>query len=74
MNKFGFRFLITFLIAAMFHPSWTQGFVHIRTTTEIPVRDTGETGKGLASDIYLPAEEGDWPAILIQTPFGKFAF
>ena len=68
MNEFGFRFWIAILVATILHPSWTQGFVHIRTATEIPVRDTCETGKGLASDIYLPAEEGAWPTILIQTP------
>ncbi len=45
-------------------------FAHLRVPTEIPMRD----GKTLAADVYLPAERGRWPAILIQTPYDKRQF
>jgi hypothetical protein len=34
---------------------------------QIPMRD----GKSLAADVYLPAAEGRYPAVLIQTPYNK---
>ncbi|NUN48670.1 MAG: CocE/NonD family hydrolase [Candidatus Brocadiae bacterium] len=33
----------------------------------LPMRD----GKSLAADIYLPAKEGTYPCVLIQTPYNK---
>ncbi|MCU0728460.1 MAG: hypothetical protein MUE73_22195, partial [Planctomycetes bacterium] len=33
----------------------------------IPLSDGGE----LAADLTLPPGEGPWPAVLIQTPYGK---
>jgi len=36
-------------------------------TTSIPMRD----GEQLAADIYLPKMEGEYPAVLIQTPYNK---
>ncbi len=37
------------------------------TATQIPMRD----GKSLAADVYLPSAEGQWPTILIQTPYDR---
>ncbi len=34
---------------------------------QIPMRD----GKSLAADVYLPAKEGKYPCVLIQTPYNK---
>lgn len=44
---------------------------HIRIPTDIPMRDAPHT---LAADVYLPAEEGAWPVVLIQTPYSKETF
>ncbi|RMG21792.1 MAG: CocE/NonD family hydrolase, partial [Bacteroidetes bacterium] len=37
---------------------------------QVPMRD----GKELAADIYLPADTGSFPVILIQTPYIRLAF
>lgn len=44
---------------------------HIKVPSDIPMRDAPYT---LAADVYLPAETGTWPAILIQTPYSKETF
>lgn len=36
----------------------------------IPMRD----GQSLAADVYLPAQPGAYPAVLIQTPYGRQRF
>ena len=36
-------------------------------TVMVPMRD----GVKLATDVYLPAGEGTWPAIVARTPYGK---
>ena len=36
---------------------------------DVPVRM--RDGVRLAADVFLPAKEGKWPAILIRTPYGK---
>jgi hypothetical protein len=38
-----------------------------RLDIKIPMRD----GKGLAADVYLPPKPGQYPTVLIQTPYGK---
>jgi putative CocE/NonD family hydrolase len=43
---------------------------YIRTTYMIAMRD----GIQLATDVYLPETPGQWPAILIRTPYGKSSF
>lgn len=53
------------------------GYVHLQQPIEIPMRDVRPDPYGqthLAADLYLPASEGSWPVILIQTPYGKERF
>lgn len=57
------------LAAAVGFATVASGVVHLRYPVEIPMRD----GQTLAADVYLPAESGVWPTILIQTPYGKHA-
>lgn len=54
-----------------------SGFVHLQQPIEIPMRDVRPEPYGqthLAADLYLPAPQGRWPVILIQTPYGKERF
>ena len=38
-----------------------------KTGTACVMRD----GCRLATDVYLPSEEGKWPAVLYRTPYGR---
>ncbi|MBM4094470.1 MAG: CocE/NonD family hydrolase, partial [Planctomycetes bacterium] len=55
----------TFLLAAAgpLRGEWQSNIQDI----SIPLRD----GKSLNADVYLPATEGNYPAVLIQTPYNK---
>jgi putative CocE/NonD family hydrolase len=44
-----------------------SALVQTERDVRIPVRD----GKWLAADLYLPRGSGPWPAILVQSPYGK---
>jgi len=55
-----------FLVFAM--PA--AGFKHVRQPVTIPMRD----GQLLAADVYLPAQAGRWPVVLVQTPYDKRQF
>jgi putative CocE/NonD family hydrolase len=43
--------------------------VDLKSDIMVPMRD----GIRLAADLYLPAQDGPWPAILIRTPYNKTA-
>lgn len=43
---------------------------YIQTTDSIPMRD----GKKLAADIYLPSSTGQFPVILVQTPYNRLFY
>src|SRR5712692_8394666 len=57
---------------------WTNGLaitpvgaaVLPSSTVRVPMRD----GTLLATDVYLPAGNGPWPAALARTPFGRADF
>ncbi len=71
MNSFRMELpIVSILTVLFFGASYAFAFVYQRQAIEIPMRD-GET---LAADRYLPAEEGKWPVILIQTPYNKNTF
>lgn len=64
------RLLAAVLLAALItaparagEEGWRAG----RTTVRIPLRD----GKSLAADVHLPEKSGRYPAVVIQTPYGK---
>lgn len=61
----GIALLSAAVEAAAFRHEWTE--------IEIPMRDTPDTGFALAADLFLPAADGSWPVILIQTPYDKLA-
>lgn len=46
---------------------WAQAGVHQRTSLSIPMSD----GRSLAADRYAPTSTGNYPVILIQTPYNK---
>lgn len=46
---------------------WPGEGIQPRRTSLVPMRD----GVRLATDLYLPASEGPWPAILIRTPYSR---
>ena len=52
--------IVSTLLAASSYAAPTQ-------TVMVPMRD----GVKLATDVYLPAGEGSWPAIVARTPYGK---
>src|SRR5207248_6317625 len=41
--------------------------IHIEQNAMVPMRD----GVKLATDIYRPAEEGQWPVLLTRVPYNK---
>ncbi|MFA4985451.1 MAG: CocE/NonD family hydrolase [Candidatus Brocadiia bacterium] len=49
-------------------PPKLQDLLGKPSSVKIPMSD----GEELAADIYLPAAEGKFPAILVITPYGKF--
>lgn len=55
-------FCLLFVNSLFAQPDWTE--------IEIPMSD----GELLAADVYLPAETGAFPVILIQTPYNKDSF
>lgn len=64
--------LLPFLAALLLVPVPARaGHAHLRVPTAIPMRDAPHA---LAADVYLPAATGQWPAILIQTPYNKERF
>ncbi|MFA6243667.1 MAG: CocE/NonD family hydrolase, partial [Candidatus Hydrogenedentales bacterium] len=62
---------ILVLAAALIMTQAAWAHAHIRQAEQIPMRDSPYT---LAADVYLPAETGSWPVILIQTPYNKDLF
>ena len=46
---------------------WPGEGIRPRRTSLVPMRD----GVRLATDLYLPASDGPWPAILIRTPYSR---
>jgi len=48
----------------------TPLFAYLKTTYMVAMRD----GIQLATDVYLSETPGQWPAILIRTPYGKTSF
>jgi predicted acyl esterase len=44
-----------------------QDWQRVRESVAVPMRD----GKHLAADVWLPPKPGRYPAILIQTPYGR---
>ncbi|MEI6347665.1 MAG: CocE/NonD family hydrolase [Bacteroidota bacterium] len=59
-------FLILFLISIGLCKSQTL----VQTVDSIPMRD----GKKLAADIYLPSTPGQYPVILVQTPYNRLYY
>ena len=45
-------------------------FVHLRQIVSVPMRD----GRSLAADLFLPAASGQWPVVVIQTPYNRLGF
>ena|SRR2546423_12790711 len=41
--------------------------IHIEQNIMVPMRD----GVKLATDVYRPAEEGQWPVLLTRVPYNK---
>ncbi len=56
---------IALILTIIATPSFAQ--TSSPQTVMVPMRD----GVKLATDVYLPADEGPWPAALIRTPYGK---
>ena len=50
-------------------PPPATGYAEPRNV-EVPMRDA----RSLAASVWLPAGEGKWPAIVVQTPYGKDRF
>lgn len=64
-----FRTACFLALTALLTPAWAHR--HIRVPTGIPMRDAPTT---LSADVYLPEETGQWPTVLIQTPYDKRTF
>ncbi|KAF0246786.1 MAG: acylase and [Planctomycetota bacterium] len=55
------------LALALALPVAAEGWNSEQKDVQIPMRD----GKWLAADVYLPAKEGKYPCVLVQTPYNK---
>ncbi len=58
------------VLAALTVAAVTNGCRLAAQPIQIPMRD----GKYLAADVYLPANTGRWPTILIQTPYDRAVY